>query len=716
MDIKLTKGVLQTADRQRAFDEGLERELRRRLALMVGGGKGIFSTFDVDVDNAPCALSVNPVSLTTIDVSAGTVVFPNGEYVDVRAGDISGIPLKSMTESNVFRLEYGEVEDGPLTSNVYYNSASKPVIRKKTPREMLVVETAREYSLLPQAVKDASVVIGVARTTVDGVEVDNSRDTYSYNRPWASVVDAEHRAQVGTGLTTPTNPHGTSANDLVVGGLTVWQAIGSLQPVVISRPRAFPKIPGERCDETVPAGSFITDGNGDVTGLAGAFYAFLGRWPHTLLSAMVSTTRVSAWIVPGTNIIAVYDPQVFPVPTNLSLTYSSVRAGALPNSLVGLTQIEVQQPAEGELIVAGGNFFDELKETKVLFSDVGLIPMPFDIVVNEAGEVYKSPQVVLCNALLDDIGLQATFDSQPLAPSHLRVAISNFSQGFTKIVLRILGTVDGVTTDEVVEFSGPIPTPSSSPVENTNIRVITGKKFESVSRVEVEERNGDGPNTTLTVFAELQPTSEREIADHCVLANVHWTGTHIAADYVANPSSAVDLRQVSTGGPAHKKSATVISQDYVAPSSGFFNTLPNHVTIVEDFDAPSFIDVSSDTIDQRVLGFRGRSYLSRKIPVGKIKAPLTVGHLRMLPRDSRHAINLRRANISGSLVLHTTDGDFHSGVGFLGSTSAPFQIVDLSFGNVTGDVYAVTVSLGPVLGKLHTDLSWWQGFVLHLSA
>jgi hypothetical protein len=736
MKVKLNHRLPQAVDRLTEFETGVEEELRRRLQLT--GAYGIVSADGVDVDTstAACALAINSTDSSAFDVAAGTVVFANGEFVEVSSTDLQAVPVNlSVTDGQVVRLEYGEVDDGPLEANPYFNFAALPKRRKKTPAEMLVVETVTTYNAQTAAVKALSVVLGVLRVTTGELEVDNGRDTYTWSRPWFSPTDTTHRSQVGTGLVGPTNPHGMSANDLSVGNFSMWQALVGPPACVIARPTGWGRFPGTICTETVLAGAFASDTTGFVTGKAGASYQPLGFWPDRLLSARRSSdgVNVSAWIPKGRNVIAVYDPVFAAVPQDLDLYYTRVDAGALPGSFSGLTAFDVTDPNSNEVLVAGGNFFATLNEKRVLFTDVGLIPMKFDIMVDGAGKVYKNPDIIYCNTTLDTLGSSpVSFTIQPRAPSRLRFAISNYNMAFTSIQFLMSGKDEaGGVISETVTFTGPASLPpGTSFVEETFQRMFTENVYAEATQVQVIVRNGDGPNTTLTVFAEGSP--ERPgTQDDLLLATVQWTGSQVTAAYGSDPDTAIDRRLVTRGGGSRGLSTVggLLNQPMLVESAlGYLPTLTTKwATIVEDFNDSMWMEypnkyMTTVTPSQRPVELMGASlgarfgYLSRKIPFADTIAWAggadDAAWMRLVPK-SQFSFPARMASFGVTVRLFRTAGADVVLTGTLGTNPYPPYQVNLSGGPIpAASYYAMNVEIAD-----NVDFSEaFQGFIFHIRA
>ena len=736
MKLKLNHRLPQTADRLTEYEAGVEEELRRRLQLT--GANGIVSVTGKDVDNdtAACALTVNATDANAFDVALGTVVFANGEFVEVSSTSLLAIPVDTaITDGQVVRLQYGEVDDGPLEANPYYSFAALPKRRKKTPAEMLVVETVTAYNAQTADIKALSVVLGVLRYSTGALETDNGRDTYTWSRPWFSPVDTTHRSYLGTGLVGPTNPHGMSANDLSVGNFSMWQALVGPPACVIARPTGWGRFPGTVCAETVRSGAFATDLSGFITGKAGAYYQPLGFWPDRLLSARRSSDgiNVAAWIPKGRNIIAVFDPVFMGVPQNLYLHYTRVDAGALPGSFAGLSAFDVTNPNENEILVAGGNFFSTLNNTRVLFTDVGLIAMKFDIMVDGAGKAYKNPDVIYCNTALDTLGASPVpFTIQPRAPSRLRFGISNYNVAFVSLQFLVSGKDEaGGVVSETVTFTGPAPIPAGTSFDEENFqRMFSENIYAEVTQVQVIVRNGDGPNTTLTVFAEGSP--ERPgTQDDLLLATVQWTGSQVTAAYSSDPDTAIDRRLVTRGGGTKGLSTLggLLNQPMLVDSVlGYLPpTTTNWATIAEDFNDSMWMEYpnkyqTTPTPNQRPVELMGASlgarfgYSSRKVPFAD-SIVFTGGAddaawLRMVPK-SQFSFPARMSGFGITIKLFRTAGADVVLTGTLGTNPYPPFQVSFTGGPVpAATYYAMSVEIAG-----YTDFSEaFQGFLFHLRA
>ncbi len=730
MELKLEHRVTQSADNLKAFENGVENEIRRSRLLM--GTPGIVSADgeDVDTDTAACAVSINTSDSTAIDVGAGLVTFPNGEAVEVRSADIQGkVVSTTFTDAVVVRLQYGTVADGEPVTNPYDNFRTNPRVRMKTPSEMLVLETVTTYNAQPTSIKDISVVLGVVRYQDGELTVDNGRDTYSWSRPWSTPVDVEHRSKVGSGPVTDTNPHGTELGDLGVGDYTAWQALVGTVAAIGARPTGFGRIPGTICSEVIPSGSFILDATGLVTGKAGARYAPLGFWPERLLMArLTDLTEVSGWVPKGRNVVAVYDPVEFAAAADLEVFYTKVTAASLPGSTAGLTTVTVEDPVENEIIVAGGKFFQTLGERNAVFTDVGLIPMKFDILIDGTGKVYKSPEVIYCNTKLDTLGAAPVpFTIQPRVPSRLRVGLSNYSPGFTEVRLQFTGEdANGNAITEQLTFTGPLPAPALSYTEVEDQRLFSLNVFGTVTQMQALVRNGDGPNTTVTVFGEHSPQQHGQ-QDDLLVATVQWTGSEVTANYALDPNVCLDRRLVRRGGGTHGVSpmALTLNQPGLVDNS-VLGAAPTGstiwATVVEDFDDPMWIaypQADLATTDSKPIELPGQSlgapfgYQSRKISFANAftTASLEALWVRMLPTSQFHFPSAV-SDFQVELTLYDTAGGTTVRTGTLTNPFPPYQVV---FGG--GALPAVSWCAASIrIPRLLDVAGKFQGFVLHIRA
>jgi hypothetical protein len=716
MTTKPNRRMPLSADSLAKCDVDLEQDLRRRATMVMSHGVKSLDGLDIDHDTAACAIAVNGTVNTSVDVLPGTILFPNGEVVVVVATSLVGISIPAAeTNSMVVRLQYGEVATGQVGTHPIYNEVMYPLISTKPLSDMVVVETVASYLAQPISVKGNSVVLGVCRYDTDELTVDNTRTTYGFNRPRCSVVDDEHRNQVGSATVTPQNPHGQQFSDFGVGAFTAVNVLVGGPSVVVAKPSAYSRLPGSVCVDNIPAGAFVVDVTGRVTGVAGARYAPLGSYPHTLLRITTAAgAEVAGWVPVGRNVVAIVDPVRFATAVPVVVTYTTVQAGALPGVISG-SALEVLQPTEDEVLIADGGTLLTISEPRVVFSEAGVVPMAFDLWLGSDGKVFKRPDVLLCATRLDTLGAGIfVMSAQPRAPTKLRLAISQYQPDLTQIQVQVTGTnAAGATINEVVTFAGPLPAAAPSFTEVTAQRLFTTQVFATITQAQILSRLGDGPSTTLTVFAEHAP--EVGAGNPLFLGTVHWTGAGITNQYVNGSSIALDRRPVVTGGQAPSAgigAAIAGSLLQINNFGGSDLSIGQYATVVEEFSHPSYSDaLGGPTLPNNSLSIP-HGYQSRIIPLG---TQFAVNRMRMImvPLSTRgvfsggdHLVKLEFLKANGTIATYT------------GTTSgSPWGPHIVRFtGPVPASLSAyavrVTITAQDGAGSL-PDV--WGGFVLHIN-
>ena len=721
MTTKLNHRLPLSADSKARFDADLEKDLRQRATMTMSFGIRSDNGDDVDVDSAPCALSINPTNPDSVDVQAGTVMFKNGEIVEVKTGDILGLAInEAETDSVLVRLEYSESGQGTAALTVLGDSLLFPVVAVKPVRELVVVETVTSYLAQSPTVKNNSVVLGVCHYDTAELVVDNSRDTHDFNRPWCTVVDDQHRSQVGSAAVTPQNPHGQQFSDFGVGSFTAAEVLTGGPSMVVAKASSFGRVAGSLCVVNIPAGSFAIDTTGRITGVAGARYAVLGYYPQQLLRVALqsSAAEVAGWIPPGRNVIAIVDPFRFATAQAVTVSYTIVQAGALP-AVVSGSSLEVLQPTENEVLVAGGGTMLDIQEPRVVFSDAGMVPTGFDLWLSADGKVFKRPDVLLCSTRLENLGAGVfLLSSQPISPTRLRVAISDYLSGTDEVKIQFTGrNAAGSVITEIVTFSGPLPNITPSYYEIAGQRKFTVNEFASVTQGQIVSRVGDGPSTSVTIFAEYAPENG-ESANALFLGSVHWTGASVTNNYSFASHVALDRRPVVRGGRAARTPAVA------ATAAGLFSSLSfgganlnvsKSAVITEDFSTPSYLDVFDGPVlpansDSIPLGYR-----SRIIP---LTSSYSASFLNMVlvPAGGRPSTPLGNGgDVRVSLEFFRSTGVVTTVSGNV-STTNPYGPYRVSFGASPGalSAYAVRVTISSQDGAPYLP-DVWGGFVLAIS-
>ena len=504
-------------------------------------------------DTDPLSVSVNLNNQLTVDVQPGFAVFSSGVYLELH--DIVrqvSLADTSVNVPNVVYLQY-VLDAAPPEPNRFQQSVIPYTIRVGDPLDnlgtvnnesvLINVVSADTYnqfaaSVLADAVPLAVVTmqaVTVGGVVVNQLSVDHTQASYTYNRPWFSPVDLEHRSQIGTGAITTTNPHGTSGNDLTVGDLSMFQ-LHTDHGLVVAKDRSIAKVPGYRCTSNITTVS-VDDNKGTLTGTIDASYIELPYFPVRVGRIWVVSTNdtLAGMHVPQTNRV-VFPSEIPPVGEALNVYYTraEVAEPPLPNN----TTFRTNGPTTQELAVAGGQGLVSLTATEETFADAYQFPMRYEMFMDGEGSLLKTPQVVYCHKRLDDLGTSDTFDIVPYGPAKLIVGLLGAADVPTlDVQLRVYGTdTNGTTINELFTFTqanwDPVGTVPTLPVANTTAVRFSKSPFATLDNITIEARTGDGTGSGVMVWMAQTPYSNYdEQADALHIATVDWDGLRLARVY-----------------------------------------------------------------------------------------------------------------------------------------------------------------------------------------
>ena len=504
-------------------------------------------------DTSPLAVSVNLNNQLTVDVRPGFAIFRSGVYLELH-NTVQQVTLAdtSVNTPNVVYLYY-VLDAAPPVPNRFQQSVIPYTVRIGDPLDNLgtvnnesvlirvvSVDTYNQFaaSVLADAVPLAVVTmqaVTVGGVVVNQLSVDHTRASYSFNRPWFSSVDLEHRLQVGTGAITDTNPHATSANDLTVGDLSMFQ-LHTDHGMVVAKDRSIAKVPGYRCTSVITDTMLVDDVAGTLTGYSQASYIELPYFPVRVGRVWIVSTNTTlpGLHVPHTNRIAF--PGLGPAGEPLSVYYTraEVAEPPLPNS----TTFRTNGPNTQELAIAGGLGLVSLTATEETFADAYQFPMRYEMFMDAAGALLKTPQVVYCYRRFIDLGTSDTFDITPYGPAKLLVGLLGATNGPTlDVQLRIYGTdTNGTTINELFTFNtanwAPVGTVPVLPVPTTTAVHFSTSTFATLDNITVEALTGEGANAGVMVWMAQTPYSNYDNqADALHIATVDWDGLRLARVY-----------------------------------------------------------------------------------------------------------------------------------------------------------------------------------------
>jgi len=541
----LTYTIHHSTDRLRRQHLYYEQEIIKTRQLMMGDETadanlavhyGVVSSTDPAThavgSTFPLAVAVNAQNQLTLDVNPGTAVMKSGCWIELN--DIVRQVAVAETGVNIPNVVYLQylLDSAPSEPNRFDDPVVPYTVRVGDVLDSGVVANTQDvligvlgvdaFNQLADSVKQDLVPLAVV--TVQVVDLGGG----VFNRPWFSIVDQQHRNQVGTGTVTDTNPHATSGNDLTIGDLSILQ-LNLDHGMVIAKDRSIAKVPGYRCTSAITEVK-TDDALGTLTGFASASYIELPYFPVRVGRVWLASTDITlaALHVQQTHRI------VFPyeVPTageiiNVYYTRAEVAEPPLPGNNTFVTN----GPSTQELAIAGGLGLVSLTTTEETFADAYQIPMRYEMFMDGEGALLKTPQVVYCWKRLDDLGTSdSTIDITPYGPGRLIMALSGAGPGATlDIQVRVYGTdAAGATIDELFTFTqadwNDVPAIPALPSPSDDFLKFSDTVFATITNVTVEVRS-DGPNSAIMIWMAQHAFSNYDKqADALHVATVDWNG------------------------------------------------------------------------------------------------------------------------------------------------------------------------------------------------
>jgi hypothetical protein len=496
-----------------------------------------------------------------VTVHPGVSLAENGMHI-ILAEKVDDLELvnQEIGQQNVVFVEYVTIGDGETVTKTRYNSyAARQNVRAPSVAAdggalgTLQVSSIEDWSsnvLFPpdrrKNVTPIAVVSIISKSVWPGKEasVDLSRSTLASNRPWFSAIDIKHRSWKGTGSSSV--PHNLGLNDLAQGEMTLYQQLLN-HGMVIGRDRDAPRVPGLLCTETITPVRVEVDVDGSTTGAVSQRFVRLARYPVRLVGAYSvpdTTNEIAVEHLTHTNLLVIHPSESIPA-QGFRVQYTTVDAGEpLQDSLVN-DEVHFRQPVTPhELIVAGGKGHTEILpkstdlfgnvRTKLSLGAAPAIPKRYRALLDSTSQLVTTPQHILCAAKLEDIGISTlhSFTTSLLGSARIRVGIFNVAlNAATDVRFRLTGIdLSGsvITEDLVFNFANYQAPVIGALVENQANFQVTSTVFTSVTTIQVLSRTADGPNTAVSVYADLDPIYTDSIRDACPLAEVMWNGQAVA--------------------------------------------------------------------------------------------------------------------------------------------------------------------------------------------
>ena len=668
--------------------EQTEEAILDRFKLVFGTGaltpakSGIVDSADpqgvveTDQDSRPLLVYTSSSDPLKVNIAPGITVNADGSIV-AQTTLIEEFEL-ARTNANDIVVVFAEnvIEDAGPTRITRYNTA-QPTRRVQSDTKIYsaLLTDYQNTSIFTPSRKDGITVLAVIKvveTVSSSLELvfDYTDTVYSFNRPWFSPVDIEHRSKIGSGETTDRNPHGLTYNDLSSGNLTLYDQvlpIGAIQ----SRDDDIKGSPGIKCQETITPSRVLTDGTGgSVTagsrfGGANANYIVLAQYPGHITAFYLQTKQgrdISFDLIRGTKIVVLPHDEV--ITEDAIIEYTTVSALEPPQAILSNLITFGQPNVETELIFTGGITVSEIANPSIQFDGTGPVPEYFDLYLNPEGYIYRNPEVIGTTILLDDVGtIKTAVDYTFLDLARVQIGLADANTVSTMaITIRLYGLDENDTAfSEDVSFSGStwsnvvlpgVPTPSQS-ISSSNL-------FKTLTDIQILSRTDDGPSAKITLRGRLkdnESTGLNKLARH---ARITWDGLAV--------SEIIDIRNVSPTIPAPENR-------YLAAGEvlGAGGTAPT-TTFVEDMVIPrrwnstvGSFDATQATFQVIINDYTQYAGVSLTLFNGKVLTPVAIAPNRTIGQFLASGSN---QDTRDDLILTLNFTAFNSGITAVAGTAS----------------------------------------------
>jgi len=521
----------------------------------------------------PLFVSVNSANSLSLDITSGYAITPNHRLIVVNE-NLSAVPLPDITADRVYvvGIEYKLVASSETRLNRFGTPAEVRLERPtatpyggeaSTLANALVVVNINDYfnaSLYSEERKQNIVILGVVTARSDAVtsqlslEVDLTRTLFTFNRPWFTTEDTEHRSRIGSGLVTDNNPHATELQDLSSAGFTLYQQL-LVKGGVYSKDSTYYGYPGTFCEELVTVNRYEVDETGDITAeddldleaLRGRYFVTLAKVPvrvGSLYKVGEPWKPIPYYWKPGTRYLILGTLEQ-PLEYGVALTFQYFSVNALMPPFESLAQgvqdFEVGEPIDGlDYIVSGGLALSELAQTSLsLTATCGPIKKAYRMLCDRDGTLILDPQPLVSILKVVDLVAQTTVQVNQ-APLNgfavpLTIGLTRATESLTatpgfelNLKIRIAGTDqnDSTITEDITFKASQWTEQGSSLEEEPLMFRRTKQRFTSITSVQrlntVSDPDNAGSDALLTVWAEILQASEtQELAN---ISSFFWDG------------------------------------------------------------------------------------------------------------------------------------------------------------------------------------------------
>lgn len=542
----------------------LEAEILTRFLLSTGYPPGTAPATGIADLIDPSAISASEttrpylVTVSTLDplqiaVNPGVAVTPTGAVIQSSLVFSMLLARTQANDINIVFVENTIIPGGSQLLNDYQESLNSQDVQGPSTPSCALIGDWNNVSLFPPSRKNNIVVLAVVSvlSTSGGglsLQIDMTRNTYAFNRPWFTIMDLQHRSQIGSGTVTPTNPHATTLNDLsTAGNVALFQGLVDTG-MVVSRDRTIAKMVGAMyCSEQITLSRIqVDDKNGSVTsrsiyGGPYAHFCLLAAFPTRLGSLYATATpanSIACDLIEGTNIL-VFAPEE----TAQTMTVEYTQSQALmPPVSVSTTLLTFSTPITDEILVAGGNTIVTVPDPTLDMVGSGPFPRRYSVYCLGNASLMCYPQILFPATNLNSFGTAAqTLQTPIMYPARIRVGITQASTAPQMSISVTLSGLDvtGAPLNETLTIStatGYVDEAlGSTNYDSDKQQVVSQNIFATLTSFVVnrvtDPTSGtpyDGTMTVIQVWADSEPSTSPELNDALKIVNIGWNGQGIS--------------------------------------------------------------------------------------------------------------------------------------------------------------------------------------------
>lgn len=578
----------------------LTESLRERTRFMSNNGYGIVDALNPKYNDSGSARPLWPVlnagDYSKVTVYPGSAVTPRGDVITLNEAVTVTLTGISRGSETLVYAQYTEVQ----TDEIALTTDGQTMSVGFEPKTIVSTALLNEYydsNLFTGDVLDRTVVLGVVIWSDSDVPLllTDTSNGYSWNRPWFSACDIEHRSYIGSGTPTVSNPHGLGLNDLAVGRLKPYDQLTN-SGMILSMAKSVPGIAGSICSDVFAPTSIKLDTNGEITKRSwfsrpGRLYVELTALPNVIFRAYVGDQEIAIdWIAGTRFVLLCLDSRPS---SDLTITYCRTATGAVQK--YDNTSIVFSAVADDDIVITGGLAKNALLRTTVPVRKYGSVPRQLTFHAAANGQVYVDPTIVMAfTEVLQSANVRYEIDTSIPSPGRVGIALTDMpANPAATVSFKVEGTdADGVAQEEVLTFDYSSWTDTAVPADYEEPKQVhfSDKIYASVDAVTALDTAEYGmDNVGAALFAVLLK-QEATYAKTAQLASAFWDGTKL--------TNVVDERRVLTVVRDGKHGYTSVHQAAeVMP--GIDNVLGvgerAQLVVAEDFLQPTVI--AADTID-----------------------------------------------------------------------------------------------------------------------